>query len=806
MAMESFLSHRNERASPDFWTRHSSLWADNGDTLSKIYAGTGALKSSFTRHGKMSLAGAIADVRKSATRLYVNNFADTARQNTIDLLLGRLMGQNPVYLYDPINDYVMAELGRRGPEYSSEKPVYIWAGTFNLNGRSSGVSEDLSPWLCAYPSTITKSPEVIAVGFQEIVELSPQQIMSTDPARRHTWEEAVRRTLNSYTSTQNTDPYVLLRSGQLVGAALMVFVKASILSEIKNVEGSIKKTGLSGIAGNKGAVAVRFEYGNTSLCFVTAHLAAGFGNYEERNRDYKTIAHGLHFLKNRTIDSHASVIWLGDFNYRIGLSDDRCRALVRGNDLSTLYENDQLNRQMVAGLAFPYYSESRIMFPPTYKYDLHSDEYDSSEKSRIPAWTDRILRKGTNLKQIDYNAAPLRFSDHRPVYASFECIITTIDEAIKDRLSANIYAKRRAELVSDPKGGTTSAQTSEDEVDIAGYRSIAPGELPPASSRRSKWWLDNNMPARSTLEPPADGLVPNPRRPDNPWKTTDEQDWVEGHQANHTEGIARKPRKPNIPLPRRRTPARKMIAPEWDGQHSHTHADAESRWKFKDIVQNGLLDDTASEAITQQPLRPSNAPRSATLTAGDANITVRNSSGSPSPAVRKKSAPPKPKKPSALTRSQSHSSNNPTNPSLTPEEKAVARTTILPTGWQESNTQSTATIRRPLLPPPSSLPANQSPPSISLQSSKFSASAEEAEEKTPPLPPRRKDTITSDEGSVVTVMGKKKAPPPVQPRGQRKRMLRERVETSGPTREDGEKKGELIEDRPRLPPRRTDAS
>ena len=31
MAIELFLSHRNERATADFWMRHSSLWADNGD-------------------------------------------------------------------------------------------------------------------------------------------------------------------------------------------------------------------------------------------------------------------------------------------------------------------------------------------------------------------------------------------------------------------------------------------------------------------------------------------------------------------------------------------------------------------------------------------------------------------------------------------------------------------------------------------------------------------------------------------------------------------------------------------------------
>ena len=31
MAIASFLEHRSERGTPDFWVRHSSLWADNGD-------------------------------------------------------------------------------------------------------------------------------------------------------------------------------------------------------------------------------------------------------------------------------------------------------------------------------------------------------------------------------------------------------------------------------------------------------------------------------------------------------------------------------------------------------------------------------------------------------------------------------------------------------------------------------------------------------------------------------------------------------------------------------------------------------
>lgn len=95
-------------------------------------------------------------------------------------------------------------------------------------------------------------PQVVAVGFQEIVELSPQQIMSTDPARRREWEVAVTQTLNRNAGERNSETYVLLRSSQLVGTALMIFVQASALSSIKNVEGNVKKTGLNGMAGNKG--------------------------------------------------------------------------------------------------------------------------------------------------------------------------------------------------------------------------------------------------------------------------------------------------------------------------------------------------------------------------------------------------------------------------------------------------------------------------------------------------------------------------------------------------------------------------
>jgi endonuclease/exonuclease/phosphatase family metal-dependent hydrolase len=528
MALESFFSQRNEAVTADFWARHSTLWADNGDTLSRIYAGTGALKSSFTRHGKTSLGGLLSDFRKSTTRFVVNNFVDKGRQITIDMLLGRLVGQPAVTLFDPINDYVQSELQRRAAEFTSTKNIRMLVGTFNLNGKDRGIREDLSEWLCPNVGTSQRNPEIVAVGFQEIVELSPQQIMSTDPFRRQEWERAVKNTLNDNAEKYQEEEYVLLRGGQLVGASLSIFVRTSMLPYIKNVEGSIKKTGLSGMAGNKGAVAIRMDYCNTSLCFVTAHLAAGFANYDERNRDYRTITDGLRFQRNRSIDDHNSVIWLGDFNYRIGLSNERARQLIKEGDLDTLYSNDQLNIQMTHGQVFPFYSEAPIAFSPTYKFDNGTDNYDTSDKSRVPAWTDRVLRKGDNIRQINYNIAPLRFSDHRPVYATFLCEISVIDERGRDALQSKLYAQRKATFVSG-----TGNETILDLDDFdAEYEAVPSKGLPLPSSSRQKWWLDNGALARSTVEPPAQGYEPSAMRPANPFgapkPTTapDETEWV----------------------------------------------------------------------------------------------------------------------------------------------------------------------------------------------------------------------------------------------------------------------------------------
>lgn len=453
------------------WSYHRELWAENGDALSRIYAGTGALNTSFTRSGKRTLAGVLSDATKSVSRAYINNFQDKGKQIAIDMFLGNLSNQTQVTIFDPIHDSVRAALDARLSEYSTTRTCTIFVGTWNLNGRSP--TESLLPWL--FPRESLPEPDLMVLGFQEIVPLTAQQIVQTDPEKKRIWETKIVETLDRRPNKKCD--YIILRSEQLVGTALIVLVKTELTAVIRNVEATKCKTGLRGMSGNKGAVSVRLEYHDTSFCFITAHLAAGHTNMEERNADYRTIVDGLHFLRGKTIDSHDNVIWLGDMNYRIELENASVRAYAEDDALDMLLAADQLNYVMSSGTAFSGYVEGPILFRPTYRYDVGTDNYDTSEKMRIPAWTDRVLYRGSKLDLSIYSRAELKGSDHRPVYAAFRATVHIIDHAKKSALGRLLM-----ESVTSAEPGETL------EEKLAALTFSHSDDLPPPSSETEAWW------------------------------------------------------------------------------------------------------------------------------------------------------------------------------------------------------------------------------------------------------------------------------------------------------------------------------
>ncbi|KAG2183821.1 hypothetical protein INT44_008832 [Umbelopsis vinacea] len=73
---------------PKFETVFNNVWANNGDSISREYAGTSALKGDFTRTGKRNVTGMMNDASNSLTRMYHNTIRDFWRQATVDYVLG----------------------------------------------------------------------------------------------------------------------------------------------------------------------------------------------------------------------------------------------------------------------------------------------------------------------------------------------------------------------------------------------------------------------------------------------------------------------------------------------------------------------------------------------------------------------------------------------------------------------------------------------------------------------------------------------------------------------------------------------
>lgn len=189
---------------------------------------------------------------------------------------------------------------------------------------------------------------------------------------------------------------------------------------------------------------------DTSLCFINCHLAAGQTQTKDRNYDVSEIferallpaEHDPHTRLNSYVGGgdgsmildHEICILNGDLNYRIDtMGRDAVVKEVKAGNLAKLLERDQLlvSRRKNPSFRLRAFREMPIIFAPTYKYDVGTDNYDSSEKKRAPAWCDRILyrcRKPERLRQLTYRRHEVRVSDHRPVSGLFHMTIKRISQ------------------------------------------------------------------------------------------------------------------------------------------------------------------------------------------------------------------------------------------------------------------------------------------------------------------------------------------------------------------------------------------
>ncbi|XP_014390683.1 PREDICTED: synaptojanin-1 [Myotis brandtii] len=463
-----------------------SMWSVNGDSISKIYAGTGALE------GKAKLK----DGARSVTRTIQNNFFDSSKQEAIDvLLLGNTLNSDLAdkarallttgslrvseQTLQSASSKVLKSMCESFYKYSKPKKIRVCVGTWNVNGGKQFRSiafknQTLTDWLLDAPRLAgiqefqerrSKPTDIFAIGFEEMVELNAGNIVNASTTNQKLWAVELQKTVS------RDNKYVLLASEQLVGVCLFVFIRPQHAPFIRDVAVDTVKTGMGGATGNKGAVAIRLLFHTTSLCFVCSHFAAGQSQVKERNEDFAEIVRKLSFPMGRMLFSHDYVFWCGDFNYRIDLPNEEVKELIRQQNWDALIAGDQLISQKNAGQIFRGFLEGKVTFAPTYKYDLFSEDYDTSEKCRTPAWTDRVLwrrrkwpfdRSAEDLDLLNasfqdgskilytwtpgtllhYGRAELKTSDHRPVVALIDIDIFEVEAEERQSVYREVLAEQ----------------------------------------------------------------------------------------------------------------------------------------------------------------------------------------------------------------------------------------------------------------------------------------------------------------------------------------------------------------------------
>lgn len=345
------------------------------------------------------------------------------------------------------------------------REITIFVGTWNMNGQPA--PKDMNDFVL--PIGMEHVPDILVVGTQESC------------SEKFEWEVTLQETLGP--------THILFHSTSLGTLHMSIFLRRDLIWYISMPEDASLSVRPGTAFRTKGAIACAFMIFGTSFLFVIAHLTAHQEKVKERVSDVKKIVNSLDLPKNLPCKNKSKdvtqnfdyVFWSGDLNFRLATPRNKVLEWLEKTSFPLpphmphgYMHHDQLCSVLSEGAAFRGFMEAKITFPPTYKYDPGTQNFDTSSKQRAPAYTDRILYKHRSTRRLSsqphipplqclaYNSVPsITTSDHKPVWGLFKAHIRPGLDTIP--LAAGLFNRevyieglaRRATFLNEHKGNTT---------------------------------------------------------------------------------------------------------------------------------------------------------------------------------------------------------------------------------------------------------------------------------------------------------------------------------------------------------------
>lgn len=132
------------------------MWADNGDILSKQYAGTGSTITSVTKNGNQGFLGMIAQTFVSVERFFVNNLEDDFKHECIKMVLNRHANQHKYGIRDQLEKKVLQHKDKFIKQTEIKTCIFTW----NLAGNAPSSHFDISDLL----NVGEQAPDIYIIG------------------------------------------------------------------------------------------------------------------------------------------------------------------------------------------------------------------------------------------------------------------------------------------------------------------------------------------------------------------------------------------------------------------------------------------------------------------------------------------------------------------------------------------------------------------------------------------------------------------------------------------------------------------